>query len=188
MKIEAREKLATRNIKWVEAYTSKTLFLKRMYEDIIGDGCYIRYEGKDQDSDDEYYVILGPAGIHKPRAKFFAGVRKMPATYSAGGKYFDSMDGANTYAKNTWGIPDNKKVRPYTSSSLFGLKEKIDEWKSNEREMVEKGEYDKDEEVKKVYTQAFENLIKVASQTYMKGDLEKADQIYEFLKRYEGKI
>jgi len=127
--ITARTKLVEKDIKWGEAYTEKTQFLKDQFEDIIGPGSYFRFEGKDSQSGDEYYCILGPAGIHKPRAKFFAGVRKLPATFSAGGKYFDSLDTAATYARETWGIPTPKSLIPYTGAHLFDIAKKVEKWK-----------------------------------------------------------
>ena len=131
MIIIAREKLVNKNIKWEEAYTEKTDFLRRQYEEVIGVGSYYRFEGKAPDGD-EYYCIVGPANIHKPRAKFFAGVRKLPATYSAGGKYFDSMDSAIAYARDTWGVPKPSTLRPYTSAQLFGISGKIDKWRKDQ--------------------------------------------------------
>jgi hypothetical protein len=85
-------------------YTQKTEFLKEMFEDVIGPGSYFRFEGK-SDEGVWYYCILGPAQVHKPRAKFFAGVRRLPATYSAGGKYFDSLSAAAEYAKEHPDVP-----------------------------------------------------------------------------------
>jgi len=134
MLVEAREKLVEKDIDWREAYTDKTLFLQEQYNDVIGPGSYFRFEGADSASGDEYYCIVGPARIHKPRAKFFAGVRKLPATYSAGGKYFDSMDGAMTYAHETWGVPVPKSIRAYTSAQLYGISNKIKDWKSKREE------------------------------------------------------
>ena len=129
----AREKLVEKNIKWSQSYTPKTEFLKRQFEDVIGPGSYFRFEGVSPEGD-EYYCIIGPAKVHAPRAKFFAGVRKLPATYSAGGKYFDSMDGAATYAKETWGVPTPDELKPYTSAKLYGISQKISEWKENHEE------------------------------------------------------
>lgn len=134
----AKEKLVEKDINWSENYTDKTFFLKEQFESVVGPGSYFRFEGEDVDSGDRYYCILGPAKVHKPRAKFFAGVRKLPATYSAGGKYFDSMDGAAKYAKETWGVPTPSKLIPYTSSSLYGIGDKIDKWKL-ERENKDEG-------------------------------------------------
>jgi len=125
----AREKLVEKDIRWKEVYTDKTSFLKEQFEAVVGPGSYFRFEGKDTGSGDSYYCILGPAKVRKPRAKFFAGVRKLPATYSAGGKYFDSMDAAATYAKETWGVPTPSSLKPYTSSQLVGISGKIDRWK-----------------------------------------------------------
>ena len=130
----AREKLVEKDIDWREVYTDKTLFLKEQFESVVGPGSYFRFEGEDSGSGDSYYCIIGPAKVHKPRAKFFAGVRKLPATYSAGGKYFDSLDGAAKYARETWGVPTPKSLKPYTSASLHGISEKIKRWKE-EREL-----------------------------------------------------
>jgi len=139
MKCEARAKLVEKDIDWREVYTDKTLFLKEQFEDIVGPGSYFRFEGEDSASGDRYYCIVGPARIHKPRAKFFAGVRKLPATYSAGGKYFDSMDRAASYAKETWGVPTPKSLRPYTSAHLHGISSKIDAWKEKRDREEEQG-------------------------------------------------
>lgn len=130
MYLEARQKLIEKHITWHEKYTDKTDFLKRQFEDVIGPGSYFRFEGKSPEGD-EYYCIIGPAKVHAPRAKFFAGVRKLPATYSAGGKYFDSMDSAASYARETWGVPTPSNLKPYTSAQLYGISKKVLEWKAD---------------------------------------------------------
>lgn len=129
MYCEAKEKLAEKHISWSEKYTDKTAFLKHQFKDIIGPGSYFRFEGKAPEGE-EYYCIIGPAKVHAPRAKFFAGVRKLPATYSAGGKYFDSMDSAATYARETWGVPTPRELKPYTSAQLYGISQKVTDWKA----------------------------------------------------------
>jgi len=139
MYITAKEKLAEKHIDWHEQYTDKTAFLKRQFESVIGQGSYFRFEGKSREGDG-YYCIIGPAKVKAPRAKFFAGVRKLPATFSAGGKYFDSMDGAATYARETWGVPTPKNLKPYTSAQLYGISQKIDKWKKEN----EDGDSEKD--------------------------------------------
>ena len=136
----AREKLVEKNIGWKQIYTQKTQFLKDMFEEVVGPGSYFRFEGK-SDENVGYYCIIGPAQVHKPRAKFFAGVRRLPATYSAGGKYFDSMDAAARYAKETWGVETPRELKPYTSAQLFGIKDKVEKW----RKANEEQEEDKDE-------------------------------------------
>jgi len=146
MKRIAREKLVEKDIDWRQVYTDKTTFLKEQFHDVIGPGSYFRFEGKDMGSGNEYYCIIGPAKVHKPRAKFFAGVRKLPATFSAGGKYFDSMDGAATYARETWGVPTPKELKPYTSGNLYGIGAKIKKWKEDKEEAEENGENKKQEE------------------------------------------
>lgn len=141
--VVAREKLVEKDIEWKESYTDKTLFLKEQFESVVGAGSYFRFEGYDTGSGDSYYCIIGPAKVHKPRAKFFTGVRKLPAIYSAGGKYFDSMDGAAKYARETWGVPTPHGLKPYTSASLYGIADKIESWKK-EREKSEAGDLEKE--------------------------------------------
>jgi hypothetical protein len=140
MKLEAKTKLVEKDIDWHQTYTDKTKFLKEQFEEIIGPGSYFRFEGTDLTSGDSYYCIIGPAKVHKPRAKFFAGVRKLPATYSAGGKYFDSMDRAGTYARETWGVPTPRELKPYTSAHLYGIASKIKKWKDHREKEEDKKE------------------------------------------------
>ena len=129
----AREKLVEKNIYWKEKYTVKTAFLKRQFTAVVGEGSYFRFEGISPEGD-EYYCILGPANIHTPKEKFFAGVRKLPATYSASGKEFDSMDSAAKYAFETWGVPIPAKMKPYTAAQLYDIKSKIEDWKKQNEE------------------------------------------------------
>jgi hypothetical protein len=131
--IYAREKLVEKKIIWKEKYTVKTSFLKKQFTAVIGAGSYFRFEGMSPEGD-EYYCIIGPANIHAPKEKFFAGVRKLPATYSASGKYFDSMDSAAKYAFETWGVPIPAKMKPYTSAQLYDIKSKIKKWKEEYKE------------------------------------------------------
>jgi len=133
MEKTSREKLVEKHIDWQEVYTQKTGFLKDMFEDIIGKGSYFRFEGT-SDENISYYCIIGPAKVHQPRAKFFAGVRRLPATFSAGGKYFDSMDAAARYALETWGVETPKALKPYTSSQLFGISKKVEDWRKKNEE------------------------------------------------------
>ncbi len=147
MQITAKEKLIEKHIDWQETYTEKTAFLKRQFEDVIGEGSYYRFEGEASDGD-RYYCIVGPAQIHHPKAKFFAGVRKLPATYSAGGKYFDSMDRAAAYAEETWGVSRPKSLRPYTSAQLHGISAKVTQWKKEHGEDHELDDDKKDKSEK----------------------------------------
>jgi len=135
---ESRAKLVEKHINWKEVYTQKTSFLKEMFADTVGPGSYFRFEGKSDDGVG-YYCIIGPARVHHPRAKFFAGVRRLPATYSAGGKYFDSMSSAATYAKETWGVSIPKTLKPYTAAQLYGIGDKIIKWKEINGDSPEKG-------------------------------------------------
>lgn len=138
----ARQKLVEKNIDWHEVYTEKTNFLKEQFEEVVGPGSYFRFEGEASDGD-RYYCIIGPSKVHAPRAKFFAGVRKFPATYAAGGKEFDSMDSAARYAKETWGVATPKSLKPYTSAQLHGISQKVSEWKAKrDKEKGEKSDED----------------------------------------------
>ena len=138
MQIFAKEKLVEKNINWHQVYTEKTKFLKDQFDATVGPGSYFRFEGRSIEGD-EYYCIIGPAKVHLPRAKFFAGVRKLPATFSAGGKYFDSMDSAAVYARETWGVRTPPELKPYTSAQLFGVQGRIETWK-NKRDKLKKDE------------------------------------------------
>lgn len=125
----AKTKLADRPVVWKEAYTKRTLFLKKQFHDVLGPGSYFRYEGHDTDTDDEYFVIVGPAKVHSPKSEFFAGVRKLPADYAAGGLYFHDLDEAMQYAHETWGVAIPKEIRYYDSDDLKGIGPKVKKWK-----------------------------------------------------------
>jgi len=162
----AREKLVEKDIEWKQVYTDKTLFLKEQFEDVVGPGSYFRFEGKDKGSDSEYYCIIGPAKIHDPIAKFFAGVRKLPATYSAGGKYFDSLDTAAAYARDTWGVPTPNSLKPYTSAALKGIKQKVEKWKRLREENEENEDKEASNQLK---------IEKTASDDYPVTQLPESD-------------
>lgn len=130
MKKIARAKLSERNISWEETYTENTERFKLMYEDIVGEGSYFRWEGHDLDSGDDYFVIVGPAKMKTPKASWFAGCRKLPSDWAAGGKYFGEIKEAINYANETWGIPIPSDVSwKYDSSDLKGISDKMDKWR-----------------------------------------------------------
>lgn len=129
IRVEAKTKLADRSVTWQEAYTDKTLFLKRQYHDTIGPGSYFRFEGHDAETGDDYFVIVGPAKVHSPSSQFFAGVRKMPADYPAAGQSFHDMKEAIEHANRTWGTPIPDAMRYYDSGDLKGIGGKIKKWK-----------------------------------------------------------
>jgi len=130
MKKTARTKLSERNMHWDETYTENTKKFKEMYEDIIGKGSYFRWEGKDADSGDTYFVIVGPAKMKTPKASWFAGCRKLPSDWAAGGKYFSEMKEAVKYANETWGVPIPSDFKwGYDSSDLKNISDKMEEWR-----------------------------------------------------------
>lgn len=128
----ARKKLADKPVTWEECYTPDTAYFKAMYDSVIGEGSYFRFEGKDADTGDWHMVIVGPAKMHDPEAKFFAGQRKLPATYSASGEYFANIKEALYHANEHWGIsiPTDSDLS-LTSSNLKGLRNKIDKWRED---------------------------------------------------------
>ena len=70
----ARKKLVEHNMRWKEAYTDKTIFLKEQFEAIIGPGSYFRFEGKDlDDGDDGDGEIVGLEFNNKSRGKHGSG-------------------------------------------------------------------------------------------------------------------
>ena len=129
MEKTARTKLADRPVTWTEKYTERTALIKEQFDAVVGEGSYFRFEGRDSDTSDEYYAIIGPAGIRKPKAQFFAGVRKLPADYAAGGLYFSELREAAQYARDTWGIPIPSDLHYYDTSSLKGIGAKVKEWR-----------------------------------------------------------
>jgi len=129
MQVFARKKLASRPISWAEMYTEDTAYFKVMYEDVVGSGSYFRYEGTDAETGDEYYVVIGPAKMKSPEARFFAGVRKLPSDFAAGGKYFSSIGEAFKYANETWGIHVPNSLHDYTAKDIKGLAKSMKEWR-----------------------------------------------------------
>jgi hypothetical protein len=125
----ARTKLADKNIHWKEAYTPATKRFKKMYGDIIGNGSYFRWEGTDRDTNDEYFVVVGPAKMKTPSAKWFAGSRKLPSEWAAGGEYFATINDAIDYAKEKWGVPSPSSHKNYTAKDLKGIGKKMDTWR-----------------------------------------------------------
>ncbi len=125
-----------KNVRWTESYTDRTEYLHTQFNEVIGDGAYRRWEGKEVDGPGHWYVVVSPADVHEhKRAKFFAGVRKLPDSYPAGGKYFDTIKEAYEYAFETWGTPVPHNVPPFTSGDLRGISKKIKEWeKVNKKE------------------------------------------------------
>lgn len=128
-----------KKIKWTENYTEKTDYLKNMYEDIVGPNSYWRFEGKQIDGNGEWYVVISPAGVYgEHERKFFAGIRKLPDKWPAGGKKFDSLVDAFTYAHDTWGVPKPKSLPRYSGQDLVGIGRRIDDWKEEHEDVIER--------------------------------------------------
>ncbi len=124
-----------KKIKWTESYTDKSEYLKKMYNEIVGPNSYWRFEGEQIDGTGEWYVVVSPAGVYgEHERKWFAGIRKLPNKWPAGGKKFDSLVDAFTYARDTWGVPKPKNVPRYSGQDLVGIGRKIDDWKAENEE------------------------------------------------------
>jgi len=127
----ARTKLADRPIHWEEKYTPDTAYFHAMYEEIVGPSSYFRFVGTDAETGDEYFAVIGPAKMHDPESKFFAGTRKLPSDFAASGMYFSEIMEAIEHSMETWGLPiPNNTVMHYTSSDLKGLGEKMEKWRT----------------------------------------------------------
>lgn len=160
--ILARTKLVDRPITWKEAYTDRTLFLKKQFHEVLGPGSYFRFEGHDTDTGDEYFVIVGPAKVHEPKAEFFAGVRKLPANFSAGGLYFHDIKEAMNYAHDTWGVNTPTDMEYYDATDLRGIGKKVDKWKDSFNE----------EQHEEGYLQKWYENLKKGGKAMLVGDQE----------------
>ncbi len=128
-----------KKIKWTESYTDRTLYLKEQFESVVGKGVYRRWEGKEVGGSGRWYVIVSPAGVHEhKKAKFFAGVRRLPDSYPAGGKYFDTIKEAFEYAFETWGTPIPRNNTYYNAGDLKGISKRIKDWKKEKEKEKEK--------------------------------------------------
>lgn len=197
--IISRKKLKEKNIQWVEKYTEKTIILKRMFNDILGPGSYYRFEGKSTIDNTEYYSIIGVAKVRDPIAKFFAGAKKLPATYNIGGKYFDSLDKAMSYAHDTWGIPWPKDLRPYNTPYLNGIKERAIRWqeknnllhidlddpkKEENNTKIKKKKIKKQVHKLSLIDETIDDLIKIAEIKNKEGKVDQEKEILKLIKKY----
>jgi len=116
--ISAATRIRDRGIIWKEKYTKKSLGFKKKFMKELGKGSYFRWEGHDNTTGSDYYVVVGP-GYSKTKGKmFFAGVRKLPGEYSPNGEYFRSLRRAMSYAKEMWDVRIPKDFRDYTQEDL----------------------------------------------------------------------
>ena len=108
-----------RGVRWKEAYSDKSLYLKKSYEEQVGPGSYFRWEGHDHTSGDDYYVVVTPGYSKKHGYHFFAALRKMPADHGASGKKFKTQGEALSYAYEHWRVPPPEgKPQRYTTDDL----------------------------------------------------------------------
>lgn len=116
--LNAAKRIKDRGIIWKEKYTKKSMALKRKFEKELGEGSYFRWEGHDNTTGNDYYVVVGP-GYSKTKGKmFFAGIRKLPGEYSPNGEYFRSLRRAMSYAKEMWAVRFPKNFRDFTQEDL----------------------------------------------------------------------
>lgn len=140
----ARKKLADKSVSWEEVYTPDTAYFKTMYDEILGEGSYFRFEGKDSETGDWHMVVVAPAKMHDPQSKFFAGQRKLPSTYSASGEYFGDLKQALNHADNNWGVsfPSDANLS-LSSRDLKGIGVKADKWREENKKDEVVSKFDK---------------------------------------------
>jgi len=160
METTARTKLSELPISWHERYTEKTEYLQKMYRDIVGPGSYFRFEGTNSENNDEYFVVVGPAKVHSPKAEFFCGVRKLPSDYAASGEYFDEMEECMDYAVATWGVKQPSSMSKYTSSDLSGMSQKVKKWREEHKEGSEEYEPSDDKDKAPSYESVIHKMEK----------------------------
>ena len=120
--LSASKRIRDRGIIWKEGYTKKTGGMKRKFEKEIGPGSYFRFEGHDNTTGNDYYIVVGP-GYSKSKGKlFFAGIRKLPGEYSPNGEYFKTLRKAMLYAKDMWGAKFPKDFKDYTQEDLVAVR------------------------------------------------------------------
>lgn len=121
-KITSSKRIKDRGIVWQEKYTKKTMAFKKKFNKHIGPGSYYRFEGHDNTTGNDYYIIVGP-GFAKTKGKlFFAGIRKLPGEFSANGEYFKTLRKAMLYAKDMWGPRFPKDFHDYTTEDLLNVR------------------------------------------------------------------
>ena len=116
--LSASKRIRDRGIIWKEKYTKKSYSLKKKFLKELGEGSYFRWEGHDNTTGNDYYIVVGP-GFSKTKGKmFFAGIRKLPGEYSPNGEYFGSLRRAMSYAKEMWNVRFPKNFKDYTQEDL----------------------------------------------------------------------
>lgn len=121
LKKEAFKRIKDRHIAWKEKYTKRSYHLKRKYTRELGPNSYFRWEGHDYTTDSDYYVLVAPSMSEEYGKAFFAGIRKMPATYSPSGKYFRTIREALRYAYDRWDVRMPIPLPTWTSNSLKNI-------------------------------------------------------------------
>lgn len=111
-----------RGIRWEEAYSDKSAYLKEQYENQVGPGSYFRWEGHDHTTGQDYYAVVTPGFSDKHGFHFFAALRKVPAENGASGKKFKNQAEALSYAYDTWRVPPPKTPihKTYIANDLEG--------------------------------------------------------------------
>jgi len=129
LKFGGRRRIKDRGIKWEETYHERSAPLKKRFENEIGPGSYIRWEGHDYTTDSDYFVVVGPAIQRSGQKSFFAGVKKLPPRYKRGkvksyapsGKYFTNIHSALSHASEMWGVSFPKNQQKYDQNNLKNI-------------------------------------------------------------------
>jgi hypothetical protein len=120
--LSAAKRIKDRGIIWKEQYTKKTLSMKKRFEKEIGPGSYFRFEGHDNTTGNDYYIVCGPGHSKTKGNLFFTGIRKLPGEYSPNGEYFKTHRKAMLYAKDMWGVRFPKDFQDYTQEDLVTVR------------------------------------------------------------------
>lgn len=120
-------KIKDRGIKWEERYHDKSEPLKKRLDKLIGQGSYYRWEGHDNYTDSDYFVVVGPAITKEGHKKWFAGNKKLPKDpekkqFAPTGEYFTNIMSALSHASEKWGVPMPKGQPPYDENTLRNIK------------------------------------------------------------------
>lgn len=119
-------RIKDRGIKWEETYREKSDDLKVRFAKMIGPGAYYRWEGHDNWTDSDYFVVVGPAVTKNGKKKFFSGIKKLPKDpekkhFAPSGEYFGNIHAALSHASEKWGIVFPKGQPNYREEILQPL-------------------------------------------------------------------
>lgn len=120
-------RIKDRGIKWEETYRDRSAGLKRKFEKKIGPQSYFRWEGHDNYTDSNYFVVVGPAITKGGKKQWFAGIKKLPKDerkkqYAPSGEYFSNLRSALGHVSNKWAVKIPRETPEYDQETLRNVK------------------------------------------------------------------